>query len=102
MVRIRLTREERRQKFREARKGWASTKGMGRGTYLDWQKQRHEQREKKKEEIAMKKDAEKRKREMQNTAKTGVTPPKWKARGKLLIVVVVIALIVYLILRYLK
>lgn len=108
-MRFRLTPDERKQRFREARKGWASTKGMGRGTFLDWRKQQYDRKMKAKEEAVQKQEdkrakmeAERQRKEADKTLKTGKasTPSKAGRRLLLLIIIIIVAVITYFAIKY--
>jgi len=94
MGRIKLSKEERIQKMREAKRGWASTRQMKHGAYVDMRKKQYEEKKKAKQEA-------KKKEESKAIGKPDVGV-KRDSRLKVLIVIVVIAVIVYFVIKALN
>ncbi|MBU0535501.1 MAG: hypothetical protein KKE20_00940 [Nanoarchaeota archaeon] len=106
-----LSKKERMDKWKEARRGWGTTKGMTPLQYVAWRDTRMHEKKKKEMEFKRKKDEEARKRyASQKNIEAGRAksiagvgePKKHGSRLKLLIVVVVIVAIIYLYFRYLR
>ncbi|MCX8147149.1 MAG: hypothetical protein N3D84_01640 [Candidatus Woesearchaeota archaeon] len=95
-MRIRLSQEERGQRWKEARRGWASTKEM---TALE----HAALRERRRREYLKKKEEEERKREeMSRSAKQPMLGKRRFRKVKLLIFIVVIGVLVYVYLKYFR
>lgn len=89
-MKVPLSREERRKRFLQARRGWGYSKDMTRSEFLKMRDRAYMEK--------MKKEGELRKR---GAAKPGSAKAPGKGRfGKVLIVVIVLGILVYILLRY--
>ncbi|MFO8016733.1 MAG: hypothetical protein R6U32_06515 [Candidatus Woesearchaeota archaeon] len=118
MTKIRLSKEERKDKIKEARRGWINKKDIGPGTLRDIRKkQQQDKKERKredKEEKKRKREARKRKKQAEKEAKRaekaiknpsieggkGGKGSRMKGRILLIIMIIALAAAAYLLARY--
>ncbi|MFC1753572.1 hypothetical protein ACFL96_09305 [Thermoproteota archaeon] len=109
MVKFWLTKKERRYKWKEAKRGWGTTKDLTPLEYVAWRDRRRRTKLEKEKEEHKKRDQESKKKwsmkkgieAKRAKSTTGVEEPKKKgSRLKYIIIVLIVLVIIYLVLKY--